>query len=66
MLDIREGKDSRAVKAIGVLAQAVFVGLLLLLLILFIPEQKLNISNVFNTYMARNCSILKRDLPERN
>lgn len=48
VLDVREGKDSSAVKAVGVPTQPVFVGLLLLVLVLFFPVQQLKL--VFNSY----------------
>lgn len=42
MLDVREGEDSSAVKAVSVPAQSVFIGLLLLL-VLFFPVQQLKL-----------------------
>lgn len=54
VLDVREGKDSSAVKAIGVPTQSVFVGLfLLLLLVVFFPAQQLNLQMYF-IHMAMN------------
>lgn len=54
VLDVREGKDSSAVKAISLPAQTVFVGLLfLLLLVLFFPVQQLKLQMYF-IYMAMN------------
>lgn len=40
VLDVREGKDSSAIKAVRVPAHSVFIGLFLLLLLLFFPVGK--------------------------
>lgn len=50
VLDVREGKDSSAVEAVSVPAQSVFIGLLLLLLVLFFPVQQLKLVFIKKMY----------------
>lgn len=58
VLDVREGKDGSAIKAVGVPAQYVVVGLLLLLF-LFFPVQQLELQINFTP------TTMKRSTPEK-